>query len=159
MLAKFKFRMEQMLNIKRQMEESIKNDLANAIRTIEMEKDKLNTLNTQKKDSIEQFRGSISQGISVQKMKEYNAFIDSLEMRINSQKKAVIEAEAVADKIRERLVEVVKEKKILEKLKEKQFEEWRLDQQKKEELILGEIASHKYIERKAVEIDGIHSGN
>jgi flagellar FliJ protein len=153
-LAKFKFRMEQMLNIKRQMEESIKNDLANAIRVVELEKEKLNSLTTQKNDSIEQFRELMGKGVSVQKMKEYNAFIDSLENRMTSQKKAIIEAETVADKIRERLVQVVKEKKMLEKLKEKKFEEWKFEQQKKEELALGEIAGYKYIEHKAVDVNG-----
>lgn len=156
-MAKFKFRMEQILNIKRQMEESIKIDLANAIRNIKEEKDKLDSLNMQKKDNIGQFKESMAKGMNVQKMKEYNSFIDLLETRINSQKKAINEAETVADKIRERLVQVVKEKKILEKLKEKQFEDWKLDQQKREELTLGEIAGYKYIERKVGDVDGNQS--
>lgn len=138
------------------MEESIKNDLANAIRNIEKEINKLDSFNNQRNDGIVRLRELMPQGISVQKMKEHNAFIDSLGVRINSQKKAVIEAEMVADKIRERLVQVVKERKMLEKLKEKQFEEWRLVEQKKEELTLGEIAGYKYIERKAGDSDGNH---
>ena len=40
-MAKFVFKMQSLLNIKTQMEESLKNELSGAIRKLELEKNKL----------------------------------------------------------------------------------------------------------------------
>lgn len=153
-MSKFKFRMEQILNIKKQLENSIKNELANALRIIEKEKEELKNLQNQQKEYIKGIKESMLNGTNVQRLREFNVFIASLETRINNQKKVVNDVEIVADKIREKLVQIVKEKKILELLKDKRLQEYKLSEQRKNELTLGEVASYKYIKRKVGEADG-----
>lgn len=153
-MAKFVFKMEQLLNIKRQLEESVKNDLAKAIREIEKQKQILNNMQSNKEEHIRDIREQMLRGISVQKLKEFNSFISAYENKIIKQKKVLSDVEFTADKIRERLVQVVKEKKMLEILREKKLAEFKYNEQKKEEVILGEIASYKYIERKVGEENG-----
>ena len=153
-MAKFIFKMEQLLNIKKQLEDSIKNDLAKTIREIERQKEILINLQSKKKQYIKDIKEQMLSGITVQKMKEFNAFIGSFDNKIIQQKKVLNEVEVAADKIRERLVQVVKEKKILEKLREKKLEEFKYQELKKEDLILGEVANYKYIEHKVGEENG-----
>lgn len=153
-MAKFVFKMQQLLNIKTQIEESIKNDLGKAVKEIEKQKKILKELQDKKRDYLKDIKEKMISGISVQKMKEFNAFISALENKIIYQKKVVNDVEIAADKIRERLVEIMKERKMLEKLKEKKLQEFKHEEQKKEELALGEVASYKYIERKAGEENG-----
>ncbi len=153
-MAKFVFKMEQLLNIKKQLEESIKNDLAKAIREIEKQKEILYNLEENRKQYLKRIKSQMLTGISVQKLKEFNTFIGTYENKIIKQKKVLSEVEYTADKIRERLIEVVKERKMLETLREKKLAEFKYSEQKKEELILGEVASYKYIERKAGEENG-----
>lgn len=153
-MAKFIFKMEQLLNIKRQLEASVKNELANAIRSLEYEKQLLKDLESSRIDYKNDIKQSMQEGIAVQKLKEFNAFMEALDTKIINQKKEVKDAQKVVDNIREKLVSVVKEKKILEKLKEKKYQEYILEQQKKDELELSEIANYKYIEHKVGDNNG-----
>lgn len=153
-MAKFVFKMEKVLSIKKQLEESIKNELGKALKELQDQKDILWRLQDQKKDYIDNIKESMIKGISVQKMREFNAFISSFENKINNQKKVVNDVQLTADKIREELVKIMKEKKILETLREKKLEEFKLKERKQEELALGEVASYNYIERKVGEDNG-----
>lgn len=153
-LAKFVFKMQQLLNIKKQLEDTIKNQLGAAIRKLEKEKEYLKKLESEKMHHINCIRQSMQEGISVHKLLEFNVFLDSFEHKINNQKKVINDAKVVADKIRERLVQVVKEKKMLEILREKKLQDHRISEQRKEQLALGEIANYKYIEHKAGEANG-----
>lgn len=155
-MAKFVFRMEQLLKLKQQLENSKKGELAAAIKTVEKEKEKLKMLETQKIGYIDDIKKSMLKGISVYRLREFSNFIGSFEVKINNQKKIVNDAKVVADNIREQLIEITKQKKMLETLKQKKYEEFKIAEQRKEELAAGEIASYKYIKHKAGEQNGNH---
>jgi len=56
--------------------------------------------------------------------------------RVNEERRNV-------DKIRERLIEIMKEKKILEKLREREFTQFRQEQEKAGQVLTDELVSYK----------------
>ena len=143
-IGKFIFKLQSLLNIKTQTEESLKQELGKAVQKLEREKNKLKKLEFQKEECIENLTNKTSQGISVGKIQEYNSYISLLKEKIQLQKENINYAQSIVDKYREQLIKVMQEKEMLEKLKEKKYETYLAEQAKEEQKINDEIVSYKY---------------
>ncbi|NMA34211.1 MAG: flagellar export protein FliJ [Clostridiaceae bacterium] len=144
-MAKFIFKLQSVLNLRKQKEDSIKNELANATRKLEAEKRKLSELETMLEDTVREFNEKTKK-TTVHELIEFNEYLSLLNSRIKTQKENVNNAAQYVDKVREELVKAVKERKILEKLRERQFEEFLLEQKKLEQKTNDEIVSYNYNE-------------
>lgn len=144
-MAKFIFRLEAVLNVKRQQEENIKNELGKAIQRLETEKQKLARLERSKEEIIAEFNQKTKK-TTVHKLIEFNAYLSLLKSNISRQKERVNKAVLDVDKIREELMKAVQERKILEKLKEKKHDEYLIEQKKFEQKTNDEIVSYKHKE-------------
>ncbi len=144
-MAKFIFRLEAVLNVKRQQEENIKNELGKAMQRLEAEKQKLARLERSKEEIIAEFNLK-TKSTTVHKLIEFNAYLSLLKSNISRQKERVNKAVLDVDKIREELVKAVQERKILEKLKEKKHDEYLIEQKKLEQKTNDEIVSYKHKE-------------
>lgn len=144
-MAKFTFRLEAVLNVKRQQEENIKNELGKAMQKLETEKQKLAQLESSMEKTIAEFNLKTKK-TTVHKLIEFNEYISLLKTDIKQQKETVIKAALNVDKIREELVKAVQERKILEKLKDKKHEEYLIEQKKLEQKTNDEIVSYKHKE-------------
>lgn len=144
-MAKFIFKFQSVLNLRKQKEDSIKNELANATRKLEAEKRKLSELETMLEDTVREFNEKTKK-TTVHELIEFNEYLSLLNSRIKTQKENVNNAAQYVDKVREELVKAVKERKILEKLRERQFEEFLLEQKKLEQKTNDEIVSYNYNE-------------
>lgn len=145
-MAKFKFRLQTVLNYKTQQEENKKNELGKAIQQLEAEKKKLRILEGQLAKLVNEFNESAKK-TTVTKLIEYNGFLSVLNKRIKAQKENVNLKAQIVDKIREELLEAVKERKILDKLKEKKLQEFFIETKKDEQKINDEIVSYNFKER------------
>lgn len=143
MMAKFVFKLEALLNLKKQMEDSLKNELGKAIQKLEMERKKLACIESEKTVLILQINDKSSCGIAVGKLKEYGQYINLLNDRIVIQKENINFAANVVDRYREQLVKVIQEKEILENLKEKRYREYLKEQLKAEQKLIDEVISFK----------------
>jgi len=144
-MAKFIFKLEAVLNVKRQQEENIKNELGKAIQRLEAEKQKLARLERNKEEIIDEFNNKAKK-TTVHKLIEFNSYLSLLKSKISRQKERVNKAALDVDKIREELVKAVQERKILEKLKEKKYDEYLIEQKKLEQKTNDEIVSYKHKE-------------
>lgn len=140
-MAGFKYRLESFLNVKKQMEKSIKNELGVAIQQYQYQLSVLSEIRQEIDDQENEYRRegtSITTPLNLKRRLEYIKVVQkkekAQEYRVNEEKRNV-------DKIRKRLIETMKEKKILEKLKEKQLVEFRKEQEKKQQLLVDEIVS------------------
>lgn len=71
-------------------------------------------------------------------------YISSLAKKVEDQNKNIKEANDVVDKYREELIKIVKERKMLEKLREKKLNEYLIEMSKDEQKRMDEIVSYKY---------------
>ncbi len=131
-MAKFTFNLEAVLRIKTQKEESIKNELGKAVQRLEAEKQKLAKLENTVEEITAQFNRKAKR-TTVRKLIEFNEYLSLLDSKIKKQKENVNCAASDVDRIREELLQAVKERKILEKLKEKKFDEFLHEQKKLEQ--------------------------
>ncbi|MGE5329244.1 MAG: flagellar export protein FliJ [Deltaproteobacteria bacterium] len=142
-MASFKFKLQSILNIKIQMEDALKNKIAKAIRCLEEEKDILKNIKEEQKKCMLDISSESSNGVTVERLRNYNAYISFLKEKVLNQTKRVKSSQEVVDKYREELIQASKEKKMLETLKEKQFNEYLKEEEKNEQKRLDEVVSYK----------------
>jgi len=142
-MAKFTFALASILSIKEKMEDLKKNELAKAIMALEKEKERLKHLELTRINCIESFRSSINTGISPLDIKQHNHFLDNLKKRIAAQKIAIQIAERFVEEKRLELVEAMRERKALEKLKENAYNEYLIEEKQAEQKVIDEIVSYK----------------
>lgn len=147
-MAKFKFRLQPLLNIKTQLEDSAKNELGKAVQRLEEEKEKARSLVENREKYISEFQEKTSSYIRIDELKGYTLYISKLAQNIEMQNKNIKEASDNVDKYREDLIKIVKERKILEKLKEKKYKEYLSELGKDEQKRMDEIVSYKYTENE-----------
>ncbi|WP_024831376.1 flagellar export protein FliJ [Ruminiclostridium josui] len=143
-MQKFEFRLESVRNLKIQMEDNAKNNLALASRELEKQKGFLNSLKMTRESSINELNSKVEEGVSISQIKEYNNYLNFLKQRITQQKENVNIAQNQVDIKRESLVKAVQERKILDKLREKKYGEFLKEQAKAEQLIIDELNSFKF---------------
>lgn len=147
-MAKFIFKLQSVLNLRKQKEDNIKNELGIAIQRLEQEKRRLSELENTLDATVREFNEK-TRKTTVHELIEYNEYLSLLNSRIKSQKDNVNNAAQYVDKVREELVKAVKDRKILEKLKERHYEEFLLERKKLEQKTNDEIVSYNYNESSA----------
>ena len=123
----FKFRLEKILSLKEKIEEAKKNEIVN----------KKNNLISEMKT----LDGSIE---LLKKRNEYTKYINYLKEVIVKLEKNIKMLELEAEKKRCELAEAVKERKVLDKFKEKEFEKYKKEEMKIESGIVNELVSYQY---------------
>lgn len=121
-MAKFVYRMQNILNIKYKLEEQAKQEFSRTVERYNREKDKLEALKGRKESCITEMRGFAKEQINVIELERCNESIVIFDEMIREQKEVVFRAMADMDRAREKLNEVIQERKTHEKLKEHQFE-------------------------------------
>lgn len=143
-MQKFGFRLESVLNLKSQLEDNAKNSLARATRELENQKACLEDLESKNYGSMNSLNAEVDEGVPVYRIRIYNNYLSLLKNKITNQKENVNNAERDVDINRESLIKAMQERKVLEKLKEKKFDEYIKEQNKAEQLIIDELNSFKF---------------
>lgn len=121
-MAKFFYRMQNILNIKYKLEEQAKQEFSQAQSRYQHEVDVLESLKQRKQTCILEMREYAKEKLNVLELERCNQSIDIFEEMIQEQKEVVFRAMADMDKARAKLNEIIQERKTHEKLKEHQFE-------------------------------------
>lgn len=134
-MAKFVYRMQNILDIKNKLETQARNSYAVARMRLTQEEEKLNSLFAQKRSYEDAYREQLSGNIDI---RQINICKNAIELSKNMIKKQLVEVKVASKNLEAaqiRLGEVMKERKIQEKLREKAFDEFLKelnDQEKKE---------------------------
>ena len=124
-MAKFIYRMQNILTLKEKMEsqEKIAFGLANA--KLAEEQDKLGALLVRKAEYEKQLKEMTEGTLDLRKIKHCKDAIYVMKSKIRDQMMEVRRAQKELEEVRRRLDEVMKERKTHENLKEKAFEEFK----------------------------------
>lgn len=143
-MAKFVYRMQNILDIKNKLEIQAKNSYAVARMRLNKEEEKLDGLFAQKKAYEDAYRQQLSGSIDV---RQISICKNAIELSKNMIKKQLVEVKVASlnlEAAQKRLGEIMKERKIQEKLREKAYEEFLQelnDQEKKE---IDELVSFRF---------------
>lgn len=141
---KFVFKLQAVLNLKKQIEDNVKNELGKAAQELRRQIKILEDIEIERDEYIRDIKSQFTSGTSVGKLKNYNIYVSLLKDKMIYQKNNIKNAECSVDKYREQLIIAVQERKMMEKLREKKHEEYLKEQQKDEQKLIDEIASFNH---------------
>ena len=143
-MAKFRYRMQSILNIKYQLENQAKMDLGRAQVRLMEEEEKLQTLIDRKEAYLEEGRRMRSKTLHVSELRDNSNAVSVMDEMIDRQKEQVAKAEEAVEAARVRLQEVMQERKMHERLKEKALEQFRREENAAEFKSVDELTSYTY---------------
>ncbi|OPX44589.1 flagellar biosynthesis chaperone [Ruminiclostridium hungatei] len=143
-MQKFGFRLESVLKLRTQLEDNAKNNLAQAARELENQKNCLVELEETREASRRALTSAVDGGVPVYQVRNFNSFFGLMKNKIVRQKENVNNAQNDVDINREALVKAMQDRKIIEKLKEKKHEDFLKEQNREEQLLIDELNSYKF---------------
>ena len=143
-MAKFVYRMQNILDLKIKMEEQRKAEYGLANARLRKEVDKLRELIIRKAGYEKQARELVQGTIDVHKIHTCKHAIDAMKSAIRTQMIEVHVAEKNVELARSKLNQVMIERKTYEKLREKAFEEFKQEVAYEENRMVDELVSYNY---------------
>lgn len=147
-MARFRYRMQSILDIKLKMETQAKQEFAEARMRLDQEEERLAALRERRENYERRAREQLVGALNCRDMAENKEALLRMDEYIALQLLQVQEAEKRLEQAREKLAEVMKERKSHELLKEKAFEQFLLDEKKQEGKEVDELTSYVYGQRQ-----------
>ena len=143
-MAKFQYRMQSILNIKLKMEEQAKMQFAQAQAKVNEEEAKLLNLRNRKSAYEQSLKELLLKKLDLLKIDELQNAVMRMDEYIVAQQQEVDKAYRLLEKERQKLTEVMIERKSHEKLKENAFEQFLQDLNSAEGKEVDELTSYTY---------------
>ncbi len=143
-MACFRFSMQNILNMKEKLEDQAKNKYAQANARLLREQEKLEIIVARREEAREKLKLVLYETLSVAEIRTRENAVEVLKFYAMQQQLAVKRCEKEVEVAREELGEAMKERKIFEKLREKAFEEFVFEENRKEQKEVDELMSYKH---------------
>lgn len=147
-MAKFKYRMQNILNVKLQLETQAKMELGRQQALLREEQDRLKNLEDRKEDYLEEGRRIRGDVLNAGQLRDNANAISAMDDLILVQEDRVDEALLRVEQARAKLQEVMQDRKMHEKLKEKAFEQFMGEEKAAEGKAVDELTSYTYGQRR-----------
>lgn len=147
-MAKFKYRMQNILNVKLQLETQAKMELGRQQALLREEQDRLKNLEDRKEDYLEEGRRIREDVLNAGQLRDNANAISAMDDLILAQEDRVDEALLRVEQARAKLQEVMQDRKMHEKLKEKAFEQFMGEEKAAEGKAVDELTSYTYGQRR-----------
>ena len=146
-MAVFKYRMQNILDIKQKLEESAKMEFSEANARVAAEEEKLSVIEGRKLAYEKEGESLRREQLHVQEIKSNVQAISVLGGMVKDQEREVDKAKVVQEQKRLQLQEAMQERKIQEKLREHKFEEFIREENAREGKEIDELTSYVYGKR------------
>ncbi len=140
--------MQSILNIKIQMENQAKMEFGQAQRRLLEEEERLEGLYNRKEFYLEEGRKLRMDSLKVLSLRDNEYAVARMEEYIEAQKEAVRNAELQVEEARQKLQEVMTERKAQERLREKAFEQFMQEENAREGKEVDELTSYTYGQKR-----------
>ncbi|MBP8969051.1 MAG: flagellar export protein FliJ [Lachnospiraceae bacterium] len=143
-MARFRYKMQNILSIKEKMETQAKQSFADAKRRLDAELETLEELLIRKRE-IEKHAVEVLHGdLDMHEIEDSQMARIIIDQKIAEQRMNISKAETALENARSQLEEAVKERKTHEKLKEKQFDEFVREENRAESKTIDELTTYTY---------------
>lgn len=136
--------MQNILSMKEKIEEQEKVEYSQVMMRFNEEQDKLNDLIERQSMAEVELKNTINEVLNIREVREKEDSLEIIKMYVREQQFVVNACEEEVRQARERLNEAMKERKIYEKLREKAFEEFMQEENKREQKEIDELVSYRY---------------
>ncbi|MBO5387364.1 MAG: flagellar export protein FliJ [Lachnospiraceae bacterium] len=148
-MAKFLYRMQNILDIKYKLEEAAKQEYAEAVRLLAIEEEKLELLEHRRYGYYLDYNDSIKGRLDFVKIDECGNAMDIMDEMIVAQNEVIREKSKEVEKARNKLNTVMQERKMHEKLKENKFEEFKQEINEAEAKETDQVVSYQFNNKNA----------
>src|SRR6056297_258710 len=131
-MKKYNFELQSLLNIKEQKEDLLMNQLSTQRNLIQDIKDNLLRLKDKRENDIKEFESSVKNNSNIYQITSFYSYLEKVDTNIKDLEQILLKENEKLNSIIENLKIASKEKKVLEKLREKNLNSY------KRELILEE---------------------
>lgn len=149
-MAKFEYRMQSLLDIQYQLESQAKMEFGRAQMRLNQEEDKLQVLIDRKAAYLEEGRRMRNDRLHIMDLKDNRNAMLIIDDMIETQRGQVALAQKAVDEARRRLQEVMQQRKMHEKLREKAFATFVREENAAEHKAVDELTSYTYGQRSKV---------
>ena len=143
-MARFSYRMQSILNLKMKLESQAKMEFGAAKVKLDTENEKLTLLGNRLTGYEEEGRNLRASVLNTVRLRENQEAIRCMQELIRVQERQVELAEQEVEAARTKLQEVMTERKTHEKLKEHAFEEYVVEENRRESKEVDELTSYTY---------------
>lgn len=149
-MGRFRFRLQNVLNIKLKMENQAKQEFANAKIMLDEEEEKLEALLERKRGYENRAKELLSGVLNLQEIETNKNAILTMDSYISVQRRQVEKARRRLEEVRERMTVAMQERKTQETLREKAFEEFLREENRAESKVIDELTSYTYGQKQEV---------
>ena len=137
----FRFKLQRVLDLKLKQEDEKKNQIATLMQAIKTKEDELEALISEKKQKEFSLNDNRKRGISILQIRNINQYLLFLDKKINTLRFEISSLESNLNQKRLEYLELQKERKTFEKLKEKDYEKYLYNEKKEEEKMIDQIVT------------------
>ena len=145
----YRFKLQTLLDHRRHQEEVCQKELAEAQRDLSDAQKKLKGIRKDKRDNIQKLQARQTERHNASKILIFINYIEQLSRDLDAQMQQVDHASQHVTEKRDNLIAILKKRKTLEKLKEKQWLEYQRKMMQAERKFNDEIAATRYIRNQA----------
>ncbi len=143
-MARFRFSLQNVLNIKEKMETQAKQEFAECIARLNEEERKLDVLVLKKHNLEEEAERLLMGNLNFRDIDDNQLARLQTEEAIHLQKEAIKKAEEEVEEARVKMAEAMMERKTYDKLREKAFEEFVAEENRAEGKVIDELTSYTH---------------
>ena len=143
-MKEFNFRLQSVLNLKEQQQDSIQKELMQLHNQYSQVEQQINNYQQKKINYLQQLKSKEAEGINLNNMIRYHNYIDHLNQEIEELELKLNYWQEEISKCREKLLSKTKEKKVLDKLKDRKHEEYWEDFLREEQKFNDELATNSF---------------
>lgn len=149
-MAKFKYRMQNILDIKYKLEDNAKQSLANAMMRLREEEDIKQKMIARRDDYEAEYKKMLVGTLDFLAMDQTANAVLFMNERLEEQDETIKNCSKDVELARKKLNQIIQERKMHETLKEKEFEEFLHELSMQEIKEIDEVVSYQYGQEKAV---------
>ena len=143
-MSRFRYRMQNILDVKSKLEEQARMEFALANRALQEEEEKLEILKQRKQAYEDEIVRLLHETLQLDRIKENEQASKTMDELIAAQQLQARAAERKVDAARAKLQAVMQERKTHEKLREHAFDEFVQEENAKESKEIDELTSYRY---------------
>ncbi len=143
-MAKFVFGLQGYFNLKTKLEDQKRLEYGEAVARLERERALLDKMMRERRDCVLRMKESINEKVDSLRLQSYNVYAEALSKRMTEQNEVIERAAESAEIKRVELVKAMQDRKTLETLREKHYNEYFIEENRKEQKVTDELVSYRH---------------
>lgn len=157
-MAVYRFRLEKVLDYRKDKEEAIWQHSALLQQEVQRCQDLLNASEARKAEALASLREMLQQVVEAGQIVRQRAYVSWLDEEVQARRRDLAEARRRLEECRSQLLQAHKDRRVLERLKERSWEAFCQEDQRQQQKALDEAAANGFLRQTALQGAGVGAG-